>query len=96
MFLWQPLHVIYCRANTAYWLGYYHGNRRLLFTVGQNHPQGVASFKYKSYVDIYLNHLVDFHEIWKGGNTFQGDLDAVIFIPIVSNILKLLRFKFVR
>jgi hypothetical protein len=39
--------------------------------------------------------LVDFHEIWLGGNAIQGDLDAVIFSPIPSTILKWLRFKFV-
>jgi hypothetical protein len=26
--------------------------------------------------------LVEFHEIWYGGNAIQGDLDAVIFNPI--------------
>jgi hypothetical protein len=30
-----------------------------------------------------------------GGNAVQGDLDAIIFNPIASIILKLLRFKFV-
>jgi len=39
--------------------------------------------------------LVDFHEIWYGGNAIQGDLDAVIFNPISSTILKWLRFKVV-
>jgi hypothetical protein len=39
--------------------------------------------------------LVEFNEIWHGGNAIQGDLDAIIFNPIVSIILKLLRFKFV-
>jgi hypothetical protein len=40
------------------------------------------------------NCLVDFHEIYYGGNAIQGDLDAIIFIPIVSTSLKWLRFKF--
>jgi hypothetical protein len=40
--------------------------------------------------------LVDFHEIWYGGNAIQGDLDAIIVIPIASIILKLLGFKVVR
>jgi hypothetical protein len=39
--------------------------------------------------------LVDFHEIWYGGNAIQGDLDAVITNPISSTILKWLRFRFV-
>jgi hypothetical protein len=26
-----------------------------------------------------LNHLIDFHEIWYGGNAIQGDLDAVTY-----------------
>jgi hypothetical protein len=37
-----------------------------------------------------------FHEIWYGDNAIQGDLDAIIFNPIASIILKLLRFKVVR
>jgi hypothetical protein len=45
---------------------------------------------------IIFNRLVEFHEIWYGGNVIQGDLDAIIFNPIASIILKLLRFKFVR
>jgi hypothetical protein len=45
---------------------------------------------------ITLNCLVDFHEIWYGGNAIQGDLDAIIFNPIDSVILKLLRFHIVR
>jgi hypothetical protein len=40
--------------------------------------------------------LVDFHEIWNGGNAIQGDLEAIIFNPIALIILKLLRFKVVR
>jgi hypothetical protein len=32
--------------------------------------------------------LVDFHEIWFGGNAIQGDLNAIIFNPIASVILK--------
>jgi hypothetical protein len=31
-----------------------------------------------------------------GGDAIQGDLDAIIFNPIASIILQLLRFKFVR
>jgi hypothetical protein len=41
-----------------------------------------------------LNHLVDFYEIWYTGDAIQGDLDAVIFNPKASTILKWLRFKF--
>jgi hypothetical protein len=41
-----------------------------------------------------LNHMTDIHEIWLGGDAIKGDLDAVIFILIVSTILKWLRFKF--
>jgi hypothetical protein len=41
-----------------------------------------------------LNRLVYFHEIWYGGNAIQEDLDAIIFNPIDSIILQLLRFKF--
>jgi hypothetical protein len=40
--------------------------------------------------------MVDFHEIWYGGNAIQGDLDGIIFNPIVSIILKSVRFKVVR
>jgi hypothetical protein len=39
--------------------------------------------------------LVDLHDIWQGGNAIQGVLDAVIFNPIFSTILKWLRFKVV-
>jgi hypothetical protein len=39
--------------------------------------------------------LVDFHEIWYRGIAIQGDLNAVIFNPISSTILKWLRFKVV-
>jgi hypothetical protein len=37
--------------------------------------------------------LVDFHEIWYGGNAIQGGLNAIIFNPMASTILKWLRFK---
>jgi hypothetical protein len=30
--------------------------------------------------------MVDFHEIWYGGNAIQGELEAVILIPIASII----------
>jgi hypothetical protein len=39
--------------------------------------------------------LVDYHEIWYGGNAIQEDLDALISNPIPSITLKLLRFKVV-
>jgi hypothetical protein len=42
-----------------------------------------------------LNRLVDFHEIWYGGNAIQGDLEAIIFNPTSAAVLKLLRFKVV-
>jgi hypothetical protein len=45
---------------------------------------------------ITYEQLIDFHEIWYGGNAIQGDLDANIFTPIASIILKILRLKFVR
>jgi prolipoprotein diacylglyceryltransferase len=45
-------------------------------------------------VSCLLTHLLDFHEIWYGGNAIQGDLDVIIFIPIVSIILQWSRFKF--
>jgi hypothetical protein len=35
-------------------------------------------------------------KFWYGGNAIQGDLDAIIFNPIASITLKLLRFKAVR
>jgi hypothetical protein len=44
----------------------------------------------------YLNRLVHFHEIWYTGNAIQGDIEAIMFNPIVSIILKLLRFKVLR
>jgi hypothetical protein len=45
---------------------------------------------------ITFDRLVDFHEIWYGGNAFKEDLNAIIFNPIASIILKLLRLKAVR
>jgi hypothetical protein len=42
---------------------------------------------------ITFEPLCRFHEIWYGGNAIQGDLDAIIFNPIASIILKLLKFK---
>jgi hypothetical protein len=41
-----------------------------------------------------LNRLVDFRGIWYGGNDIQVDLDAIIFIPIATTILKWPSFKF--
>jgi hypothetical protein len=38
--------------------------------------------------------LVDIRDIWYGANAIQVDLDAIIFNPISSTILKWLRFKF--
>jgi hypothetical protein len=32
--------------------------------------------------------FLDIHKIWYGGNTIQGDLDAIYFNPISSAILK--------
>jgi hypothetical protein len=32
-----------------------------------------------------LNCLVDFHEIWYGGNAIQGDLNAIIFNPFYAH-----------
>jgi hypothetical protein len=40
--------------------------------------------------------MVDSNEIWYGGNAIQGALDAIVFIPIASITLKLLRFEVVR
>jgi hypothetical protein len=39
--------------------------------------------------------LVDLHENWYGGKAIKGDLEAIIFNPIASIILKLLRLKVV-
>jgi hypothetical protein len=47
-------------------------------------------------VNTTLNRLVEFHEIWYGGNAIHGDLDAIVFNLVDSMILKLLSFKFVR
>jgi hypothetical protein len=41
-----------------------------------------------------MNRLVDLDESLYGGDVIEGDLDALIFNPIVSTILKWLRFKF--
>jgi hypothetical protein len=38
-----------------------------------------------------LNRLVEFHAIWYGGNAIQRDLDAMVFNPIASIILKLIK-----
>jgi hypothetical protein len=43
-----------------------------------------------------LKLLVDLDEIVCGGDAIVGDLDVVTSNPIASNILKLLRLKFVR
>jgi hypothetical protein len=40
--------------------------------------------------------LVDFLDIWYGGNAIQVDLEAIIFNPISLTILKWLRFTVVR
>jgi hypothetical protein len=40
-----------------------------------------------------MNQLVDLDESLYGGDVIEGDLDAIIFNPIVSTILKWLRFK---
>jgi hypothetical protein len=37
--------------------------------------------------------MVDFHEIWYGGNSIEGDLDSTSFNLISSTILKWLRFS---
>jgi hypothetical protein len=39
--------------------------------------------------------LVDFHDIWYGGDAIQGDFDAIIFTPISSTVLKWLTFRVV-
>jgi hypothetical protein len=44
---------------------------------------------------IILNRLIDFHEIWSGGNAIQGDFNALIFNPVPSIILIWLKFRFV-
>jgi hypothetical protein len=33
-----------------------------------------------------LSLLVDFHDIWQGGDAIQGDLDAIIFNAIESTV----------
>jgi hypothetical protein len=40
-----------------------------------------------------LNKLVDLDEILYGGDAIVGDLDAIIFNPIASTILKLSRVQ---
>jgi hypothetical protein len=45
---------------------------------------------------ITFEPLVGFREIWNEGNVIQGDLDAIIFNPIASILLKLLNFTAVR
>jgi hypothetical protein len=45
---------------------------------------------------ITFEPLGRFYENWEGGNAIQGDLEATVFNPIASIILKLLRFKVVR
>jgi hypothetical protein len=40
--------------------------------------------------------LVDFHVIWWAGDAIEGDIDAIIFNPIASRILKWLRFELLR
>jgi hypothetical protein len=35
-----------------------------------------------------LNRLINVHDIWSGGDAIQGDLDAILFNPICSSILK--------
>jgi hypothetical protein len=32
-----------------------------------------------------LNYLVDFHEVWYGGNAILGDLDAIIYLHSFYN-----------
>jgi hypothetical protein len=44
----------------------------------------------------HLNRVIEFHEIWYGCNAIQGDVFKIIFNPIASIILKLLRLKVVR
>jgi hypothetical protein len=45
---------------------------------------------------ITFDRLVDFHDIWYGGNDIQDDLDSILFKPIASIILKILSLKVVR
>jgi hypothetical protein len=42
--------------------------------------------------------LVEFHELWYGGNAIERDLEAIIFNPMASFhfILKLMSLKVVR
>jgi hypothetical protein len=42
-----------------------------------------------------MNHMVEFYEIWYGGDAVKRDPNAIIFNPMSSIILQLLRFTFV-
>jgi hypothetical protein len=50
--------------------------------VGLSNDQSVGL----SVCSTLLNRLVDFHEIWHRGNAIQGNLNAIIFNPIVKTI----------
>jgi len=32
-----------------------------------------------------LNHFIDFHEIWQGGDAIEGDLSTIILIPYLQS-----------
>jgi hypothetical protein len=78
-----------------------------LFTLGNHGKYGnqAVYFRAKNNLNVLLalgrnmygcllNHLVDFNEIWYGGDAIQRDLNAIILNPIASTFLKWLRFKF--
>jgi hypothetical protein len=52
--------------------------------VGLSHHQSVCVSPHQK----LLNRLVDIYEILHDGNAIQGDLDAIIFNPVPSIILK--------
>jgi hypothetical protein len=43
-----------------------------------------------------LNQLIDFYEIQYGGHAIEGDLDAVLYNPLISTIPKWQTFKLLR
>jgi hypothetical protein len=59
---------------------------------------GLSNYQYVCVCSpvVTVNRLVDFHVVWYGGNAIREDLDTIIFNPIASMILRLLRFRIVK
>jgi hypothetical protein len=66
-----------------------------LFTVGKKRLKALLASSIED-LWIFLNCLVDFHGIWYECDAVQGDLDAIIYNPMASIILKWPRFRLVR